>query len=244
LAAFSGIYLSSCSSTTQPGAPLPASGGLKRNTWSERPGLATTAGSEMNHKVDTVSFFRKSSVPDAVDTFHYNDKPGAEAMAQILGGGRTSSSAMELAGERLEVELRSWQGAYPHLRAKDRNIVIASPGADYSIHFKNKTDKRLELTVAVDSINVLTGTPAALSQHGQVIEPKGTMEIQGFRVNADKVKSFQFGAVGDSVAAKAGKARNVGIIGIAVYEEDAAKAKMHLQSEQFVRDKADAFAVQ
>lgn len=207
-----------------------------------RPGLGTTAGQEQYSRLERARLIRKSSAPDAVDSFHYNDEPGARAMVGILGGSTTKHGGLfDLAGERLKAGLVRYGHAYPHYEASGKRIVIGDAGSHYEVRLENRTKKRLEIVLSVDGLNVLTGNSASPSQHGFVLEPRQTYDVDGFRKDSTTVRSFQFGSVAASKAAAKGGAGNVGVIGLAVFEEDEARAKAELQHEQLVRENANAF---
>jgi hypothetical protein len=227
-------------------APPPPAGSVSRDAGSSyRPGLATHAEGERYDSVQRTAFYRKSAIPDAVDSFHYNDRAGAEAMAKLLGKSSERSGTFTAADGRLRLGLElGWHNnLLPHLDTDGRRIVIGSPGARYTIRLENRSDTRVEVVVSVDSLNVLTGSAASPSQRGIVIEPKCIARVRGFRINDDKVRPFSFGGVAGSAAATAGAARNVGVIGVAVFDEDVAKAKLVLRKEQFERGDAAAFPV-
>lgn len=214
------------------------------NLLHDRPGLGTEAGHEFQSRMTTSRLIRKSNVPDAVDSFHYNDEKGAKAMVGILGGSTSKHSGLfSAAGDRLKTGLVRYGTVYPHFDASGRRIVIGDAGYNYSVRLENRTKKRIEVIVSVDGLSTLTGKAASPTQRGYILEPKESYDVEGFRKNATTVTSFRFGRVADSVAAAKGGARNVGVVGLAVYEEDEARAKAELQREQFVRDNANAFPV-
>lgn len=255
----SSVWLSSCTSSISPPAPPPvmsSEGGMSNRYASktapatpaaplaERPGLGTQAGRETYSQLVTSRLIRKSTVPDAVDSFHYNDEKGAKAMVNILGGSTTQhSGSLNAAGDRLKVSLQHYGRTYPHYEASGRRILIGEAGQSYGIRLENRTKKRLEVVLSVDGINTMIGKTASSSQRGYVLEPKETYEVEGFQKDKNTVRVFQFGRVADSLAAAKGGANNVGVIGMAVFEEDEARAKAELQQEQFLRNGASAFPV-
>jgi hypothetical protein len=242
------LSLTSCSA---PGgadvaaAPLgPGYGGVQ----SRRSGLSTADGGERYSKVRAAEFFRKGASPDAVASFHYNDERGAKAMAEGLGGGHRCSSLVELAGGRLRaglVKTGYYEGGsvYPSLSAGEKRIFVGQADEDYGIEVVNRSNKRLEVIVTVDGLNVMNAQPASYKQHGYVLEPKQSARIDGFRKDMTKVHAFKFGSVAEGVAARKGGGRNVGVVGFAVFEEDESKQKAHLLGEQVKRTEADAFPV-
>lgn len=247
LTTMASLFLAGCANVSAP-APSVASAGSSSSvlgkTEESRPGLGTKAGREVCDEVRRAQFYRKSSSPDVVASFYYNDEAGARAMADLLGGGSRRTGLIDLAGGRLRAGLVSnGDQPFPYLDAKTRQIVMGQPGESYQIRVENRTNHRQEVIVSVDSLNVLTGGVAGFSQRGFAIEPKGSLNIPGFRVNDETVRHFEFSSLAASKAAGQGQARNVGVIGLAVFEEDEARAKMMLRKEQFQRDEASAFPV-
>lgn len=210
-------------------------------TKQERPGLGTKEGSEVYSSVNNVAFYRKSvGSPDVVDSFHYNDEEGAKAM---LGGEDAKISShqgrFDAANKLLSVALlkgNGWSGStpLPSLTARqipDRRVVVGTRGSVYRISLQNKTKKRIEVVASVDGIDVLDGKSASVNKRGYVLKSGEKIEIAGFRKNQERVREFQFGSVAQSAAAQRGEsaARNVGVIGLAVWQEDQLAA---LQAER------------
>jgi hypothetical protein len=212
---------------------------------SDRPGLATGAGHDRWSVVEASTFYRRNSTPDAAAKFHYNDDTGAKTMAELHGKYTKKSGWMKAGGDRLKVALVPLYGSspYPRYEAGGESIVIGKAGQNYAIHLKNLTNRRLEVVASVDGLNVLSEQPAGTGQRGYVLEPKTNLRIEGFRINNSKVKTFRFGAVGDSVAAKKGMAGNVGVVGLAVFEEDVVRARKAIRQEQNKRLDSEAFPV-
>ncbi len=237
------VVLSCCDSVRPSSFAAPRSeGAATRSSHESRPGLGTSTGGDSYSHVDRVTFYRKSSGPDAIASFHYNDEEGAKAMAERVGSVIRRTGLFDLADNRLRAGLVKYgDEAFPSYEAHDKHFVIGESGHGYDIRIENRTSKRMEVIVSVDSLNVLTGSTAGYSQRGYILRPKQAVNIDGFRVTNDKVKSFRFGTVADSKAAKNGAARNVGVVGLAVFEEDEVKARLMLDREQDRRQDADAF---
>lgn len=223
-----------------------AESGIMASPKKNRSGLATQAGGERRDPLTVTEFFRKpQNSPDAVDSFNYNDETGAKAMADALGGGRRKGGSFEAAGGRVDVSLRagSWGSPYDRYEAGSRRIVIGKSGSRYEISVKNNTRHAMEVVASVDGLDVMDGKPASVTKRGYILPAKGRISINGFRLDNDKVKSFLFGSVDNSAASKAGMARNVGVIGLAIYGEDEAQAKLARLVESQKRGAADAFPV-
>ncbi|HYP30258.1 MAG TPA: hypothetical protein VES00_00200 [Burkholderiaceae bacterium] len=112
------------------------------------------------------------------------------------------------------VPLRFW-------RDHGRLVVAGRPGARYSVRLVNATGQRVLAVVAIDGVNVVSGETAGVNQRGYVLEPWQRTEITGWRKNDSEVAAFEFTALSDSYAARTGRPRDVGVIGVAVFREAA-----------------------
>ncbi len=138
-------------------------------------------------------------------------------LAILLAGICVSVSAGQIAslsvinqttGERLTI----W-------RHRGNNYVAGNPGDRYAVEIKNKTGGRILSVVSVDGINVLNGETASVSQSGYVLGAQQSFEVKGWRKSMDEVAAFYFTQLPDSYAARTARPDNVGVIGIAVFQE-------------------------
>lgn len=109
-----------------------------------------------------------------------------------------------------------WLPQYPH---RGDTWVAGTPGRRYSVRLTNTTGERVLVVLSVDGVNAVTGETAAASQAGYVLAPWETTEIAGWRKSLDDIAQFVFTDLGDSYAARTGRPRNVGVIGVAVFQE-------------------------
>ncbi|MFN0130011.1 MAG: hypothetical protein ACKV19_25380 [Verrucomicrobiales bacterium] len=190
-------------------------------------------------------FFRqRATEPDAMEVIYYNDEAGARAMVEALGGGRKKKGTFEVAGGKLEMKVRpaGWGDPLPRYEVGARRIVVGEGGHGYVLSLKNLSDVRtVEVVASVDGLDVMDGRAASVRKRGYILAAKETLEIEGFREDEWQVRQFVFGRVSDSEAAKIGKARNVGVIGLAVFEEDERKAQAYRLADARQRGEAWAF---
>ncbi len=97
--------------------------------------------------------------------------------------------------------------------------VAGEPGARYALRVRNTTPRRLLAVVSVDGVNVLSGETAAFDQRGYVFDPWSSADIDGWRKSLTETAAFYFTELPDSYAARTGRALDVGVIGLAVFEE-------------------------
>lgn len=124
----------------------------------------------------------------------------------------------------VSVSVESAHGhALPAVRHRGRNFVAGESGDRYEIRVTNNSASRLEVVVSVDGLDAVSGRPGSFSERGYVLEPFGSVAIDGFRTSLDRVAAFRFSSVGDSFAAATGAPQNAGVIGVAVFKERPAR---------------------
>jgi len=104
-----------------------------------------------------------------------------------------------------------------------RFYVMGSVGRRYTIRVKNPTARRIEAVVSVDGLDVIDGKAADfVHKRGYVVPAHGELKVDGFRTSQSRVATFRFSSVRNSYAGRKGVARNVGVIGVAIFAEKAA----------------------
>jgi hypothetical protein len=109
--------------------------------------------------------------------------------------------------------------ALPVFAKNGRNYIVGTPGHEYAVRIRNCTNGRISVVTSVDGVNVISGDTAAPSQTAYVLDPWGSVEITGWRKSLDRTAAFYFTDLGDSYAARTGRPLNVGVIGVAVFQE-------------------------
>ena len=97
--------------------------------------------------------------------------------------------------------------------------VPGVPGHRYAVRLTNTSGERVLVVLSVDGVNAVSGETASPSQAGYVLGPWQSTEIAGWRKSLDDVAQFVFTDLPDSYAARTGRPRNVGVVGIAVFRE-------------------------
>ena len=109
--------------------------------------------------------------------------------------------------------------ALPVYARNGRNYLVGTPGHEYAVRIRNCTGGRVVVVTSVDGVNVVSGETAAPTQSGYVLDPWGSVEIAGWRKSMDRTAAFYFTDLGDSYAARTGRPQNVGVVGVAVFQE-------------------------
>lgn len=224
-------------------------GGASTTPLESRPGLGSKLGHEIYDASTVAAFYRKAGgLPDAVATFHYNDEEGARLMAEVVGPASKHRGAFELIPGRLKLSVESRYGdsAFEYYRADGHFFVVGTPGSSYELKLENLTKDPLEVVVSIDGLDILDGLPASVRKPGYMIGSKKTITISGMRVGG-KLRSLEFSTVAEARAATAfGErgARNVGVVGVACYVEDASERRRVRVEEGYLRGGARAFGGQ
>lgn len=181
-----------------------------------RPGLGTEWGEGRESHVKSTQFTRAGSRPDGTLALRYNDADGAPSQKWSA---RQPFDVSDVASVGVRSKGRYLKG----YSTGSGPIVIGEEGERYSIEVKNRTRQRIEVVLSVDGLDVLDGQSASHGKRGYIIAPRGRLEVEGFRRSFESVAAFRFGGVASSYAARStGSARNVGVIGAAVFREKGA----------------------
>ena len=167
----------------------------------------------------------------SIDAMRRRMLAAAFAIAGLAAGSALAQSPY--VGSRLvnvDVYDRVDGTALPVHHKDGRNYIVGVPGHEYAVRIRNLTGARVLVVTSVDGVNVISGDTAAPSQSGYVLEGWGSVEIGGWRKNLSRTAAFYFTDLGDSYAARTGRPQNVGVIGVAVFEE---KARPRISQRQY-----------
>jgi hypothetical protein len=120
---------------------------------------------------------------------------------------------------RVEVFDRTAGYTLPVYVHENRLYVVGESGHQYEVRLANRTSERLLAVTSVDGVNVITGKTADERQSGYVLGPWDGVSIEGWRKSLNDVATFYFTRLSDSYAARTDRPDNVGVIGVAVFQE-------------------------
>ncbi len=167
------------------------------------------------------------------------------SLALLMTGACSPLSARPLVDVSVvDRDTGEWLRQYPH---RGDTWVAGTPGDRYGVRLTNTTGERVLVVLSVDGVNAVTGETASPSQAGYVLEPWESAEIAGWRKSLDDIAQFVFTDLGDSYAARTGRPRNVGVIGVAVFQESRpryypAPAPPVARDREYARDEASSAA--
>ncbi|MDR2155614.1 MAG: hypothetical protein LBE78_11435 [Burkholderiaceae bacterium] len=186
------------------------------------PALGTQWGEERDSRVVTVRARRVApDRPDDVAQLFYNDADGVRAkvgasperqLNTLMAQGHVEWSVRDEADRPLPLE-RARRGPDGALN------IVGRQGARYVLVFNNLSDDAYEVVATVDGLDVLNGQSGSITNSGYVLYPHGTLRIEGFRKSDSEVAAFRFSAADRAYAANtpSGDARNIGVIGAALF---------------------------
>lgn len=196
-----------------------------------RHGLGTAWGETRYSDITKTPFVRASNSPLTQGMLYYNDYIGIQKMT----GGSTpyNNELIKLPTGHLSFALMDSQGnILPNITINNQNYVAGNINSRYVIFVQNYMSARVEIVLSVDGLDVMDGKTASLAKRGYLIEPFGQLKVDGFRQSDNTVAAFRFSSVPQSYAQqKHGDARNVGVIGIAAFEEQGTNWQ-HLEEVQ------------
>lgn len=187
-----------------------------------RPGLGTSWGETRTSRITTTPFHRADpATPFTTATMFYNDAQGARAMAS--GSPMLPQRRVDVGDGVLTFGMKDGDSGrfLTGFESGGHDYVVGEAGQRYVIVIQNNSSLRLEVVVSVDGLDVIDGKPASFGKRGYLVDGNATLEVDGFRQSEDAVAAFRFGSVSAAYASKSktGDARNVGVIGLAVFHE-------------------------
>jgi hypothetical protein len=104
--------------------------------------------------------------------------------------------------------------------ARGTTYIEALEGREYSIRLRNHTGLRIAVALSVDGLNTIDAkTTTARDASKWIIEPYGSITLDGWQTGATTARRFFFTTERDSYGAWLGKTKNLGVITAAVFRE-------------------------
>jgi hypothetical protein len=139
---------------------------------------------------------------------------------------RAASQALRAQVGAYELEVRVGGTPVPSFAHAGETHILGQEGSRYVLRVHNRSARRIEAVVTVDGLDVMDGKPGDFAnKRGYLVPAYGYVDIDGWRLSSREAAAFRFAAVGESYAAKTGSARNVGVIGVAIFPERIVRAK-------------------
>ncbi|MDR2239599.1 MAG: hypothetical protein LBE33_04085 [Zoogloeaceae bacterium] len=182
--------------------------------------LGTQWGEGRESVVRTVKVERLNpDRPQTLARLRYSDEA---SIRQALGRDSDRQLNLLLADGNLEWSVQDGRGnPLPIFSVRDQDYQVAGrDGERYELVYINRSNRYYEIVATVDGLDVLTGQPGSVRNSGYLLYPGQTLRIDGFRKSQREVAAFRFSSKDRAYASNtpAGDARNIGVIGSAVFE--------------------------
>ena len=158
--------------------------------------------------------------PEAVQQLRYSDR---ESILRAIGKYAERQNNVLLANGDVEMAVVNANAIgfpiYSTRGAKDYHVA-GRAGDRYELVYTNRSQRYYEVIATVDGLDVLNGKPGSLKNDGYLIRPGERLVIDGFRKSDREVAAFRFSGKERAYAnnTPTGDARNVGVIGTALFE--------------------------
>ena len=127
---------------------------------------------------------------------------------------------LRLSAAGYEVQVLVDGARVPTFDRQGETYVLGHLGARYTLRIVNHTGRRIEAVASIDGRDAIDGKSADVrTKRGYLVQAWGSVDIDGWRLSRAEVAAFRFSSVADSYAARTGTARDVGVIGVAVFPE-------------------------
>jgi hypothetical protein len=104
--------------------------------------------------------------------------------------------------------------------ARGRSYVEAIAGAEYEVRIRNPLPFRVAVALSVDGLNTIDARrTTAWNASKWVIEPYGTISIDGWQMSSERARRFYFTSEQDSYGAKLGQTANLGVVSAVFFRE-------------------------
>ncbi|MDB4989199.1 MAG: hypothetical protein JWN04_4377 [Myxococcaceae bacterium] len=109
--------------------------------------------------------------------------------------------------------------------------ILGQEGRRYILRVHNRSGRRIEAVVSVDGLDVIDGKSGDFAnKRGYLVPAHDFVDIDGWRLSNREAAAFRFSPIAESYAAKTGTARNVGVIGVAVFPERIVRVSRPVQA--------------
>lgn len=108
----------------------------------------------------------------------------------------------------------------PTFQHRGETLLLGRHGERYVLRIHNHSGRRVEAVVSIDGLDAIDGRTADYAhKRGYLVPAYGSVDVDGWRLSNREAAAFRFGSVANSYAGQTGRARNVGVIGVAIFPE-------------------------
>ena len=126
----------------------------------------------------------------------------------------------EVMGRDFDLEILVGGRPLDEYHARGKSYVEAIQGAEYEVRIRNPFPFRVAVALSVDGLNTIDAHHStAWNASKWVIEPYGTVSIDGWQMSSERARRFYFTSEQDSYGAKLGQTANLGVVSAVFFRE-------------------------
>lgn len=142
------------------------------------------------------------------------------AVASLAAAAPAAAAPLRAQASAFEVQVLVDGLPAPTFEHAGETYVLGNLGDRYTIRVINHSARRIEAVASVDGRDVVDGKPGDYRvRRGYVVPAYGSVDIEGWRLSHAQAAAFRFSRVSSSYAARIGRGRDVGVVGVAVFSE-------------------------
>lgn len=132
----------------------------------------------------------------------------------------TSAAQSDVVARNFDLEILVGGRPLEEYYARSRSYVEAIEGSEYEVRIRNPFPFRVAVALSVDGLNTIDARrTSAWSASKWVIEPYGTISVNGWQMSSERARRFYFTSEQDSYGAKLGQTSNLGVISAVFFRE-------------------------
>jgi hypothetical protein len=143
-------------------------------------------------------------------------RPGTES----AHGNVFSAAQSDVLSRNFDLEILVGGRPLDEYYAHGKSYVEAIEGAEYEVRLHNPFPFRIAVALSVDGLNTIDARrTTAWNASKWVIEPYGTISINGWQMSSERARRFYFTSEQDSYGEKLGQTSNLGVVSAVFFRE-------------------------
>lgn len=144
----------------------------------------------------------------------------ARAGTEAAPGNVFSAAQSDVVSRNFDLEVLVGGRPLDEYYARGKSYVEAIEGAEYEVRVRNPFPFRIAVALSVDGLNTIDARRStAWNASKWVIEPYGTISINGWQMSSERARRFYFTSKQDSYGAKLGQTSNLGVVSAVFFRE-------------------------
>jgi hypothetical protein len=155
-----------------------------------------------------------------VSAFIFSSRTTEAAISGVVDAGGGVVDQRVIADRSFDVQIIVNGRPLEEYAARGTSYVEAIAGAEYEVRIRNPLPYRVAVALSVDGLNTIDAQhTTAWNASKWVIEPYGTITINGWQMSSVRARRFYFTSERDSYGAKLGQTANLGAITAVFFRE-------------------------